>query len=46
MFDSIVAVEKKGLDGMSDEVKRYVEKQIKIGKRNGISSYMTNWPLY
>lgn len=35
VFDSIVAVESKGLDGLTDEQKRYVERQVKLGKRNG-----------
>ncbi|KAH3809168.1 thimet oligopeptidase-like isoform X2 [Dreissena polymorpha] len=36
VFQSIVDFEKKGLDGLTAEQKRYVERQIKIGKRNGL----------
>ncbi|XP_052777183.1 thimet oligopeptidase-like isoform X2 [Mya arenaria] len=36
VFQSIVRVEEKGLDGLTPEQKRYVERQIKIGKRNGL----------
>lgn len=35
VFDSIVAFEKKGTDSLTVEQKRYVERQIKLGKRNG-----------
>lgn len=40
MFDSIVAVEAKGLDGLTAEEKRYVERQIKLGRRNGTLFYI------
>lgn len=35
VFDSIVAFEKKGVKELSAEKTRYVERQIKLGKRNG-----------
>lgn len=35
VFDSFVALEHKGTDGMKPEAKRYLEKCIKLGKRNG-----------
>ncbi|XP_045158245.2 thimet oligopeptidase-like [Mercenaria mercenaria] len=36
VFDSLVAFEKTGMEGLSAEVKRYIERQIKLGKRNGL----------
>lgn len=36
VFDAVVAVSEKGLDDLSAEVKRYVERQIKVGRRNGL----------
>ena len=35
VFESVVAFEKKGMEGLSDEMKRYIERDIKLGKRNG-----------
>ena len=37
VFDVIVAFEKKGMEGLTAEEKRYVERMIKYGKRNGMS---------
>ena len=36
VFDALRAFEKKGTDGLTAEVKRYVERQIKLGMRNGM----------
>ncbi|KAL4236482.1 Thimet oligopeptidase [Mactra antiquata] len=36
VFDAVDAFAKKGMDGLSDEQKRYVERQIKLGQRNGL----------
>jgi len=36
VFEAIVSVDKKGLDGLTAEQKRYVERQIKLGRRNGL----------
>ena len=42
VFDVIVAFEKKGLDGLSAEEKRYVERMIKYGRRNGMKLRKTD----
>ena len=42
VFDVIVAFEKKGLDGLSAEEKRYVERMIKYGRRNGMELRKTD----
>ena len=38
VFDVVVAFNEKGLDGLSAEEKRYVERLIKYGRRNGRDS--------
>ena len=37
VFDVIVAFEKKGTEGLTPEEKRYVERMIKYGRRNGMN---------
>ena len=41
VFDALRSFEKKGTDGLSAEVKRYVERQIKLGMRNGTDKSAT-----
>ena len=35
VFDAVVAFEKQNTGGLTKEVERYIERQIKMGKRNG-----------
>ena len=46
VFDSIVAVDAKGLDGLTAEEKRYVERQIKLGRRNGNTDILCSYIFY
>ena len=46
VFDSIVAVDAKGLDGLTAEEKRYVERQIKLGRRNGNTDILCSYIVY
>lgn len=42
VFDALVAVQKKEGDGLKPEADRYLERLIKLGKRNGKSSLVYN----